>query len=853
MGKSSKPTIGYRHFMGLYMGESLPNDYLAAVEIGGELAFEGEFHGSGTIYIDKPMLFGGDKKEGGVVGPLTIRQGEPTQMPDPYLQSQVPGPWPAGRGLCTTVFNGQVGAMNPYLKLFKKRWGAFYAGWSTPVWQPDLLKVGRGKNGIHIIYQAFTDLDWGLGLPTSMIDEPSFSAAAQTIFDEGLSLCLPYRRSTPIGDFIEIVNNHIGGQWAPDPRTGKITYTLFRDDYDVDDLVLIDESNITKIESWQTALLDGGTNEVTVVGRDPVTNKDISATYQNPANVDAQGRVIAAKKQFPGLWNMDLVARIAARETIASSMLLNRVKLVVKRDLWGVKRGQVLALSWARKGIVRMPVRVLEVDEGIRTDSKIGLLLLQDISGMSQTSYVKPSVSAWERPDTTPKPVAAQDVYEASYRDLAGYLRPADLAILSADAGYTIALGARPAGVAYNFTIEARAGSAPFEEVGSGDFSPSGLLAFDITRTSTSIVLTGARDLGLVKVGSEVRINGEHCRVDAINPTAGTATIARGCVDSVPMAHTAGDRVWFSDTYVGSDSTEYLDGETIDVKLLTRTREGTLDPSLATTASVTFNQRQFRPYPPGKLRINGEAYPESISGPLVVSWAHRDRLLQADQLVDTEGGSIGPESGVTYTLRLYDQTGTLRRTVTGLTGTSYTWESEGADSGLGGYSEVVSGLTWSQTSAYTSGLTADATNMRDGDNTTGAATYNGEQSITVDMGAVKNLARIALAGGTLPGWGGVAGYLNGRLLQCSTDGTTWTTVATVAGVDDSGTLVNFDFAPVASRYCRILSSIWLSVTEMRLYEGASGGLNTEVRIELEAVRDGLASFQAHDFTVARTP
>jgi hypothetical protein len=46
-------------------------------------------------------------------------------------------------------------------------------------------------------------------------------------------------------------------------------------------------------------------------------------------------------------------------------------------------------------------------------------------------------------------------------------------------------------------------------------------------------------------------------------------------------------------------------------------------------------------------------------------------------------GNIGPEAGVTYTLRLYDETDVLRRTVTGLTGTSYTWSTEVADCGLG--------------------------------------------------------------------------------------------------------------------------------------------------------------------------
>jgi hypothetical protein len=653
VGKSSKPTIGYRHYMGLYMGESHgPNDYLAAVEIGGEMAWEGQFDGSGTIQIDKPHLFGGDKREGGIVGPLTVRQGEPTQMPDAYLQSQVAGPWPAARGLCTTVFNGQVGAMNPYLKLFKKRWGRFVAGWSTPVWHPELVKVGRGMNPMHIIYQCMTDTEWGLGWSTDMIDEASFLAAAQTLFDEGFTLCIPYRRSMPIGDYIAIINNHVAGQWAHDPRTNRITYRLIRNDYDLDDLPLIDETNIIKVEEWKQALLDGSTNEVTIVGRDPVTNKDIAQTYQNLANIQAQGRVIAEKKQFPGLWNLDLVSRVAARECAAVSLLPTRIRLTVKSTLWGIKRGDVYALGYARRGIARMAVRVLEVDEGTQTDSKIGLVLTSDVSGMAQSSYIKPSVSAWVAPDTAPKPLPAQDMYEASYRDLAASRSAAELAAIEADAGFLVTLGARPSGPAYNYVVTTRIGSGAFADVTSGDFSANGVLASAIGKTDTAIVLQGGRDLDLVRIGGQVKIGNEFCRLDAINPTTGAATIARGCVDTVPAAHAAGARVWFTDTYAGALPTEYTDGVTVDAKLLCRTQRGTLDPSLATTLTVTMDQRQSRPYPPGRVRVAAAPAPSSVAGAFDATWAHRNHVVQADQLIDTQAASIAPASDQRYGLRI---------------------------------------------------------------------------------------------------------------------------------------------------------------------------------------------------------
>ncbi|SFA72834.1 hypothetical protein [Azotobacter beijerinckii] len=41
-----------------------------------------------------------------------------------------------------------------------------------------------------------------------------------------------------------------------------------------------------------------------------------------------------------------------------------------------------------------------------------------------------------------------------------------------------------------------------------------------------------------------------------------------------------------------------------------------------------------------------------VVGDVVLNWAHRDRLLQADQLIDTAQGSIGPESCTTYSARL---------------------------------------------------------------------------------------------------------------------------------------------------------------------------------------------------------
>ncbi|HET7369400.1 MAG TPA: hypothetical protein VFK45_01020, partial [Gammaproteobacteria bacterium] len=155
-------------------------------------------------------------------------------------------------------------------------------------------------------------------------------------------------------------------------------------------------------------------------------------------------------------------------------------------------------------------------------------------------------------------------------------------------------------------------------------------------------------------------------RVDALDTgvTPNTITLGRGCADTVPQPQAANSRIWFYDGFAGEDFTEYTDGETIDVELLTNTGSAQLDPSLSTPLALTFDGRQARPYPPANVQINGQWYPSDVTAPVSLTFNDRDRLGQADQLVDYSAASVGPEAGVTYTLRGYIED-TLDTTVSG--------------------------------------------------------------------------------------------------------------------------------------------------------------------------------------------
>jgi hypothetical protein len=130
--------------------------------------------------------------------------------------------------------------------------------------------------------------------------------------------------------------------------------------------------------------------------------------------------------------------------------------------------------------------------------------------------------------------------------------------------------------------------------------------------------------------------------------------------DTIPAAHLLNDMIWLIDDEIVSDGTQYAEGETVYGKALTTTAQDALTLAEGIEKSVVTEQRVNRPYPPGNVRVDGQSI-YAMSGEhlaFVLTWAHRDRLLQMDQVVDHTEGSVGPEPGTTYNIRVYAEDGT---------------------------------------------------------------------------------------------------------------------------------------------------------------------------------------------------
>ena len=567
-------------------------------------------------------------------------------------------------------------------------------GSGTVLWDELSLFIevpgGATMNPAHIIYQCLTDTAWGMGYPTSSVDNTSFTAAADALYAESFGISLLWNRQEAIDAFIQIVLDHIGGMLYVQPDTGKFALKMIRDDYVRESLPQYGPENLISADNYQRQAWGETVNEVTVVFVSDCTEKEESVTVQDVANISVQSGVVAQTRNYPGVRNANLAQRVALRDLQAGSTPLASIKLTATRAAWMVFPGDVFRLTWPEYGIDDVVYRALSVNRGTLQDGQIIIEAVEDVFGLPENTYLVEQPGEWEDPSIDPSVAPYREMIEAPYWDLVRNLSAADMDYVDPLAGYLETLAVRPSGAAINYTVYTKVGAAAYEEAGNGDFCPSATIVGALTKTTTAIMLANGVDLDIVVAGGYAVIENEYVLVSAINWLAGTATISRGLLDTVPIEHGAGARIWFADAYQGFSTTEYADGETVDVKLLPVTGRGELDISLAPSDSLVFDQRQYRPYAPGKVLVNTSSYPEWIGGTdaLALSWAHRDRLLQTAYLVEQSEASIGPEVGTTYNLRLYGELDDLLREETGLSGTSYTWSTELDDVAAGGTEDV---------------------------------------------------------------------------------------------------------------------------------------------------------------------
>lgn len=682
-GRSKAQTVGYRYALGMHLAICHgPVDAITEIQVGERQAWSGNLTASGRITVNAPELFGGEKREGGLSGAIDAAFGEASQMPNDYLVAKLGAPQPAYRGILSLILRQvYIAANNPYIKPWAVRVKRCFREW-----YPAQAEINGAANPAHIVYECLTNAAWGMGYPTASIDDASFRAAADVLASEGFGLNLIWLQQSTIEQFVKEVMDHIGGVLTTSPSTGRFVLKLVRADYTVASLPVLYPTNVIELESFQRAAWGETTNELVLIYTKPETFKETSVAVQDLANIEAQGAVVSQTRRYPGITSDTLAARVAMRDLAAVSTPLAKVRLKVNRTAWNLFPGDVFKLEWPALGIKGLVMRIAAIDGGSLTDGAISIDAVEDVFGLPAAIYTAPQPTGWVDPVPLPSATTPRRLVEAPYWDVARALNASELAYLDPTDCFLQTWGARPAPGALNYDLYSKTSSAStYAARGQGEFCPSAVLTLALVPEVTSMAIYGSElDIDLVATGTYAVIDEEVVQITAINMTTQNLTLIRGVLDTVPGPHAAGSRIWFADGFQGIDPTEYAAGETVNARLLTVTGKGTLALASAPTDSLTLNRRQNRPYPPGNVKINNVAYPAVVKGDLVISWAHRDRLSQTVPGAPEQRQHRSGTGGDLY-LRLYGETGSMRRTYSGLTGTSqtYTLAEDTVDSGLG--------------------------------------------------------------------------------------------------------------------------------------------------------------------------
>jgi hypothetical protein len=717
MGKGTEVTLGYKYYLGMHMiichgpVESINRIYVGErLARSSPISYDGVENPIKSFLMSAPGLFGGlaQGKEGGVEGPVDIMFGADDQTQSDYLLTQdgmTASNLPAFRGVVSCVLKGTyVAAYSPYLKPW-----AFTVrripgkSWYSAKATINISGDDASANGAHILYEVLTNADWGLGYSAALIDDASFRAAADTLYDEEFGLSLVLTGQEPIEEFVQQILRHINGVVYTDRTTGKFTLVLIRDDYSVPALPVFNESNVIKLDSFQRSSYAELINEVTIVYRERGFSKDSAATFQDLASIQAQGGIIAQIIQFPGIDNRAIAEKVGMRELRQHSTPLAQMRLVVNRQGWDINPGDPIVLEWPTLGIASMVVRVVKADYGDVRDGKIQLDCVEDIFGLPTASYYTAAETGWVDPVGAAAPVTTAKLSEATYYEIATGFPGGQVAIqnLTAATSFLVFLADQPV-VSPSYQLWAKTATGDYQYRIDGSYTPNVTLSNDIYYTDEVDIATSIMpfEAQFVQVGSYGFINDEIVRIDAIDTDNNLVTLGRGCIDTIPAQHSAGDTLWFGKGLWGIDFSPF-GAETIYAKALVQTGSELLDIGSATEETTTLVGRQYKPYPVANV-THGDSdwsFPQQTYGIISGSpgirfkWADRNRLQQTVPgiIADWFDSTITVESGVTYSLSLYGEMDLYRsasRVVDPAGGNLYDWTTEVADSGLSIYDPV---------------------------------------------------------------------------------------------------------------------------------------------------------------------
>lgn len=635
MFSSERITVGFKYYIGIQFGLCRGTiDQLRGIWIAEKRVYTGT-SGAGTITINEPELFGGDKLgNGGVAGDLDVYVGTTAQAVSSYLATYQD----SGAGTTRTPrYSGTAYCV----------WKRGYIGNSSSVepWKFEIRRIpnglglvtpsvnsGNDANPMNVLYEILTNSEWGYGFPAADIDTANFTTAANTLTSEGNGFSMVLDSTRESVDMIQEIEKQIEGVVFLDHRTGKWKVKLARDDYNINTIIEVSrDTNLLEVGDYSRGGWSETTNQVRIRYFDRAQEyTERTAFAQDSANCILQGggtvttgNNVTADIQMPGVKDATLASNIAWRELRTLSYPLAKAKLTVTRALWDQTPGNVVAWTDSVLGFTRLPMRIVRIDYGQLAEGKIILDCVQDVFKFALGSFAPPNVSGWTPPSDTLVPFTQTKIFEASR------------GIVIRDPNYDgtisdkIWCGAVAAGPEVGFRIRQRVSPAAYTAAGTcygllyvgtlGSSLNRGAAvgaSFSVTaaslaeKTNLLVEMAGktAEDLGN-SLSNLILVGNEFMLVGSVVSGAGNAitfsSVYRGVMDSTQQDHASSADVWMLFLSGNVTDTSLVPGTTVDIKLLPFSRFNEVAEGSVTATPITMSNRIRRPYLPSRLTLNG--------------------------------------------------------------------------------------------------------------------------------------------------------------------------------------------------------------------------------------------------------
>ena len=535
-------------------------------------------------------------------------------------------------------------------------------------------KIGEDANPADIIYEILKNEYWGCDYPDDRIDIQSLYELGKTCFKESLGLSVSINSNSTVKEYLNKILKHINGVMYDNPKTGKLTFKLIRNDFDIEKIPKFTPSNC---ENMQFTRLDWTetTSAINVQFTDASYKYEQSTVIvQDMANVMITHNYSESQEDGTYYTVAESAKAYAQLLLTTAGYPLATLSFTTNRYAYDVAIGDAILVSWIPYGVDKQVFRVTDVDYGSLLSGGIKITAVEDVFSFDKSHYGRVTIPSWTNPNTPADEIVYYQYVELPYeiaRDLNTWV---------------YCLANKPSNVVRSYTIWRRKNDEIlYASNQSSSFTTSCKLVHSVSEyygidtvgieiqpmgeTSTTQLdklydeMSDPNNEGLYgnRTGRNLIVVGEEIMsFDSIkkseNGTYILENVIRGIYDTIPHEHSVADTVFLCDNalLVSGNTYSCKEGQTCTehLELLTKTETDEQQYDESKSKAVITRRRTEAPSIMNNLQIltkstiNSMEYEylyehsERISGDISFKFIPRNKFSNYDILAQNEDNPL---------------------------------------------------------------------------------------------------------------------------------------------------------------------------------------------------------------------